>query len=425
MKFHRPILSALVTAALLAGCGKPDHTSGSGPKALSLAFVTNNAADFWTIARKGTEKAEKDLENVQVNFLIPSDATAAEQKRILDDLLAKGVEGIAISPIDPANQIQLINDTAKKALVFTQDSDAPNSDRICYIGTDNHAAGRQAGEMIKKALPNGGKIMVFVGKSDAQNAKDRYQGLKDALKGPTFRSWMCAPTTPTTRAPRRTPTDTLVNIPDVAGLVGLWSYNGPAIVSAVKDAGKVGKVKIVCFDEEDETLAGVKDGAIFATIVQQPYEFGYQSHHELAKYLRGDKSVVPDEQADHHSRPRRSTRTRSTSLPPTSTSWRADRQRRRNARFLPGHGRAAAGAQGHQQAIRRRHGPERRQPGDSPRRSRRADRRERRRQVHADEDPRRRPPAGRGRDSRSTASRVSSGRVNDAMRPASASSTRN
>ena len=46
--------------------------------------------------------------------------------------------------------------------------------------------------------------------------------------------------------------------PDVAGLVGLWSYNGPAILNAVKDAGKVGKVKIVSFDEEDETLTGVK-----------------------------------------------------------------------------------------------------------------------------------------------------------------------
>jgi ribose transport system substrate-binding protein len=79
----------------------------------------------------------------------------------------------------------------------------------------------------------------------------------------------------------------------VAALVGLWSYNGPAILNAVKDAGKVGQVKIVCFDEEDETLAGVKSGAIYATVVQQPYEFGYQSVQLMAKVLAGDKSVIP------------------------------------------------------------------------------------------------------------------------------------
>ena len=62
-----------------------------------LAFITNNAADFWTIARKGTEKADAELADVDVEFRL-GDGTAAEQKRIVDDLLAKGVDGIAISP---------------------------------------------------------------------------------------------------------------------------------------------------------------------------------------------------------------------------------------------------------------------------------------------------------------------------------------
>jgi ribose transport system substrate-binding protein len=76
-------------------------------------------------------------------------------------------------------------------------------------------------------------------------------------------------------------------------MVGLWSYNGPAILNAIKEAGKIGQVKIICFDEEDETLAGVKSGAINATVVQQPYEFGYQSVQLMTKFLGGDQSVVP------------------------------------------------------------------------------------------------------------------------------------
>jgi ribose transport system substrate-binding protein len=276
--------------------GGGSNTSGGGGGtggAKRLAFVTNNASDFWTIARKGVEKADAELPDVTAEFKIPPDGTAGEQKRIVDDLLAVGVDGIAISPVDPDNQTQLINEVSQKTLVFTQDSDAPNSQRACYVGTDNVAAGRQAGGLIKEALPQGGKIMVFVGKLDARNAAERLQGIKEALAG----SNVTILDTRTDDADRvrakSNVADTLVKYPDVAGLVGLWSYNGPAILNAVRDAGKTGQVKIIAFDEEDETLAGIKDGAIYGTVVQQPYEFGYQAIKIMAQVLAGDRSKVP------------------------------------------------------------------------------------------------------------------------------------
>ncbi|MET0622137.1 MAG: sugar-binding protein [Pyrinomonadaceae bacterium] len=272
--------------------GTPGGASGGGG-AKRLAFVTNNASDFWTIARKGVEKADAELTDVTAEFKIPSDGTAAEQKRIIDDLLAKGVDGIAISPVDPENQTQLINDVSKQTLVFTQDSDAPASDRACYVGTDNVAAGRQAGQLIKEALPAGGKIMVFVGKLDARNAQERLQGIKEAIAGSNV-TIIDTRTDDTDRVRAKSNVaDTLVNNPDVAGLVGLWSYNGPAIVNAVRDAGKTGQVKIVAFDEEDETLTGIKDGAIYGTVVQQPFEFGYQAIKIMAAVKSGDTSQVP------------------------------------------------------------------------------------------------------------------------------------
>lgn len=301
MKYRiRTYFSFLLCACLLTACGAGagNSTVGTGnntagSKEIKLAFVTNNASDYWTIARKGVEKADGELNDVKVEFKLPGEGTAAEQKRIIDDLTSTGIQGIAMSPVDPDNQTQLINDTAKKALVITQDSDAPSSDRALYIGTDNVAAGRQAGDLVKEALPNGGKIMVFVGKSDARNAAERYQGLKEALQGSKVEI-IDIRTDDTDRARAKTnAADTLVKYSDIAGMVGLWSYNGPAIYNAVKEAGKLDKVKIICFDEEDETLAGVKEGAIFATVVQQPYEFGYQSVILMSKILKGDKSVIP------------------------------------------------------------------------------------------------------------------------------------
>src|SRR5215216_3960605 len=287
----------LLCTLILAGCQpgpSPTNNIGSGSGTThKLAFVTNNASDFWIIARKGTEKAAKELPNIEVEFRIPSDGTAAEQQRVVDDLLAKGIQGIAISPVDPANQTPMLNRAASQTLVVTQDSDAPNSNRVCYIGTDNVEAGRQAGQLVKEALPNGGKIMVFVGVLDAANAQQRYQGLKEALAGSNV-SIIDVRTDNTDRVRAKSnASDTLVNNPDIAGMVGLWSYNGPAILAAVREANKTDKVKIIACDEEDETLSGIKNGAIYATVVQQPFEFGFQSMSLMAKSLDGDKSVIP------------------------------------------------------------------------------------------------------------------------------------
>lgn len=282
--------------ALLATSGRGEPTPkplAPKPRAqLKLAFVTNNASDYWTVARVGAEQAGREL-GIAVDFKLPGQGTAAEQTQIVHDLLSRGANGIAISPVDPDNQTDILNEAAKKALVFTQDSDAPKSKRACYVGTDNQAAGRQAGEQLRRALPRGGKVMAFAGVADTPNVIERVQGLRDALKGSHIQL-LGVRVDDTDRAKARSNVqDALVKHPDLAACVGIWSYNGPAILSALQAAGKVGKVKIVCFDEEDDTLQGVKRGQIFATIVQQPYEFGYLSVITLAKVLNGDKSAIP------------------------------------------------------------------------------------------------------------------------------------
>ncbi len=302
MKLTQLKFSLLAVAAALAitGCGKQDGGSASGGgakptasgKKLQLAFVVNNASSFWTIAHAGVDDAVKELGNVEVDFRIPSTGTAAEQHQLLDDLLSKGVDGIAVSALDADNQTEFLNKLASKTLLITHDSDAPKSKRVCYIGTDNTAAGVEAGKLIKEALPNGGKIMVFVGTLDVQNAKERYAGIKKELAGSKVEI-IDVRTDETDRArAQKNVEDTLVKYPDISGLVGLWSYNGPAILNGAKTSGKAGQVKIICFDEEEQTLAGIASGAIFGTVVQQPYEFGRQSILRMAKYIGGDKEAL-------------------------------------------------------------------------------------------------------------------------------------
>ena len=289
-------------ALLAAGVAGFAALSGLAPASAqdvkTLAFVVNVPADFWKFARVGTEKADAELENYQVEFYIPGEMSAAAQKKILEDLLAKGVDGIAISPVNPDNSTDILNEVASKAVLFTHDADAPNSNRVMYIGTDNVAAGRQAGELMKLALPEGGTAMLFVGTMDAANARERSQGIKEAIEGSGIEIIDIRTDGGDQTKAKANAEDTLSKYPDIDLLVGLWAYNTPQIYNAVKAAGKAGQVKIVGFDEDQQTLKGITDGDILGTVVQQPYEFGYQSIIKMAAYLDGDTSVVPENKLD-------------------------------------------------------------------------------------------------------------------------------
>ncbi|HEV2828148.1 MAG TPA: sugar-binding protein [Pyrinomonadaceae bacterium] len=277
--------------AMSASCA----STPPAPKTVkTVAFITNATSDFWKIARKGSDKADAELADVTVKFKSTNTGAVKEQDGLIRDALdLDHADAIAISVVDPVGQKQVINDATKRALVITQDSDAPDSDRALYLGADNRAAGRQAGELVKKALPQGGKIMVFVGKKDVQNARERFEGLKESLQGSKVEIIdLLTDDTDLGRA-RQNAYETLKKYPDIAGMVGLWSYNGPAILQALAPEGKAGQVKIVCFDDERATLAAIKEGTIFGTVAQQPYEYGYQAVQMAGKILRGDRSGVP------------------------------------------------------------------------------------------------------------------------------------
>lgn len=281
-------------ATLLASAMSLSAFAGSAiAETKTIAFITNGAADYWTLARRGTELADSELDGLEVEFFVPGDASAAGQRQIVNDLLARGIDGIAISPIDADNATGFLNNTAAQTLLITQDSDAPNSDRVMFLGPDNVAAGKVAAELMANELPQGGKIAVFVGTLDNLNAQERLAGVKAALEGTGIEIVDVRTDEFDFVRAKRNVEDALTTYPDLAGVIGLYSYNGPIMHDAVRAAGRLDDVKIIAFDEEALTLRAVKDGGIQATVVQQPFQFAYDAVHAMAKLLDGDSSVVP------------------------------------------------------------------------------------------------------------------------------------
>ena len=280
-------IAAALSAALLVGSAtfaqdKPE-----------IAFVVNGPSDFWKLAEAGVKKAQGELTDVTLNFRYPERADAAIQQRVVDDLIAAGADAVAVSVVDPATSTDAINRAAGQVPYFTFDSDAPQSDRIAYFGSSNVELGKMAGELMKKALPNGGKCIGFVGLPGAANAMERIQGYNESVAGTGLELIdVRGDDIDQTRA-RANVDDVLVANPDVTCMVGFYSYNPPRIYEALRDAGKLGQITVVAFDEDPITLGAVAEGSFAGTVVQQPFEWGYQGSKLIASYLAGDKSGVP------------------------------------------------------------------------------------------------------------------------------------
>lgn len=300
-------MAIAVWLAFLPAC----QQSNSGkPK---VAFVTNNAEPFWTIAEAGCKKAEKEF-NVEVVVRMPANG-ASEQTEIINTLKNQDIKAMAISVINPKGQSSHIDEVAAKMPVITQDNDAPDTKRLCYIGTNNYLAGRAVGQLVKEAMPEGGTIAIFVGQLEPLNARQRRQGVLDELADKAapadinvfessldkeaygkYRLHGTFTDQPEgTQKAVENAKDVLTALSDEKDIcmIGLWAYNAPAILTAAKDKGKLGKIKIIAFDEYEATLNGIADGTILGTVVQDPFGFGYESVKMLASLAKGDKSVLP------------------------------------------------------------------------------------------------------------------------------------
>ena len=283
------IFGVMAGAACSSGGG-----TGSAPAVVKLAFVTNNASEFWKIAAAGVRKYEAEG-RVQVDVKMPPNGTTAEQNQMIQDLVSQGYNAIAVSVIAPNDQVPVLNDAASKTKVITFDSDAPKSNRLLYIGTNNYEAGKALGNQIVKLLPNGGKMAVFVGTLAADNAAQRLRGIEETVRGHNIEI-VAKKEDATDRAKARSNVEDVLNAYSDLNLVcGLWSYNGPAIAAALEASGKKGKVLAAVFDEEQGTLDAIKSGTVQVTVVQKPFMFGYLSSkwlHELA--LQGDAIKLPE-----------------------------------------------------------------------------------------------------------------------------------
>jgi ribose transport system substrate-binding protein len=245
---------------------------------ITVVVIGKSVHPYWSNVERGTMDAGEDL-GVNAVFWVPTKEDVAAQISTMETYIAEGVDGIAIAPSDPVALAPYIKKAMDAGIpTITLDTDAPDSERLCYVGTSNLAAGVEAGNAMASLLPEGGDVAIGTGSLTALNSLERIEGFKQGIEGKniTIIEPINNDGEDSTKA-LELANSTLVANPDLAGAFGVYAYNGPAWAKAVKEQGLVGKVKIVAFDATDEHIAYLKEGVIQVLVAQREYFQGYKS----------------------------------------------------------------------------------------------------------------------------------------------------
>ena len=279
------------------------------PESATVVFITGGSGPYWQMTANGAKAAAVDF-NVDLKIEMPADESVAEQAAILTKVRRIDHDGVAISPLDAERQTNIINQFASETNVVTFDSDAPLSQRQCYVGTSNYSAGQLCANLVHEAVPDGGKVAVLLANETKSNLIDRKAGFEESINvSPDPELGVEAgdaeagsseyevvgyfvddgDSGKTVEIIRKA----LADHPDLSCFVGMNAQHGPLLLKTLEEDGKLGQVQLVTFDEEEETLAGVESGHVFATIAQDPFQYGYESVRMLRSLHQGDRTLIP------------------------------------------------------------------------------------------------------------------------------------
>lgn len=283
--------AAMVTMALTAG-------TAALAQDITIAVVPKVAVPFFDDCNTGAQEAADRL-GVGYQWVVPQNTQGATQVKIMEDLIARNVTGIAISVNEPKSVEGVIKQAMDAGIkVVTFDSDSANSGRSMYIGTINTEAGVTMGNSMAEALGGKGKVAIVTGQLGASNLNERIDGVKKALEAYPEIEIVAVEGTEDDLAKAVSVTEALLRAnPDLAGIFGMSQVGGPAVakVLAQKEfADRKGALKVFAFDDLPDTVQGVKDGFIDGIMVQRPVTMGRLAVESLVAQIKSEAGEVKD-----------------------------------------------------------------------------------------------------------------------------------
>ena len=300
-------LALAATALTLAGCSESggdaasntdssNAGSGSGERESYVIGVVAKSQinPVFKAARVGAEDAAEDLSSkygidVQIRWQTPNTEDAQQQAQYVEQLVAAGVDGIAISCIDANLLTDVLKDAVERGItVMTFDSDAPDSGRMAYYGVDDKAAGAEVMKQLAQVMGGEGTVAVLAGNQAATNLQNRVAGVREeAEKYPdiTILDVYYHKETAAEAAAKMLEIQTAnTNITGWA-LVGGWPlYTDNALDGIYEHA------KVVSLDPLPLPLEYLKKGQVAVLVGQPYYGWGYESVSYIVEKIHNAKN---------------------------------------------------------------------------------------------------------------------------------------
>ncbi len=293
MKQLATAAAALIAVAALTGAARAKDA-----KDITVAVVPKVAVPFFDDCNKGAGEEAKAL-GVGYQWVVPQNTQGSTQVKVIEDLMARHVDGIAISVNEPKSVERVIKQAVAAGIkVLTFDSDSAKSGRSLYIGTVNEAAGASMGEVMAKALGGEGDVAIVTGQLGATNLNERIAGIKKALAGSPGIKIVATEGTEDDLAKAVSVDEALFRAhPNLKGIFGVSQVGGPSVAKVMGSkefAAKKGAVKVIAFDDLPDTVRGVKEGFIQAIMVQRPVTMGKLAVEHLVDQINGKETDPKD-----------------------------------------------------------------------------------------------------------------------------------
>ncbi len=284
------LLAAMFMSLLLAGCGKKADDKGTGQaKEKVFVMVPKGVHPYYEPCYEGFKDAAAKC-GVKAEYRAAKAFEVPQQVEIIENVIARHVDGIAISALDDQGLAPVIEEAARAGIkVITFDAPAPSSKALTYIGTMNEAAGYAGAEELLKLMNGEGEVAIIQGGLGAPNLNDRYKGFERCLKEKAPNIKIVA------REDEQGKIDLTVNKteallqahPNLKAIFGVSAEVCPGAAAALKQQGKAGKVILAGFDDLPDTLAGIRAGVVKFCIAQRTYKMGWLSVEKLREAMDG------------------------------------------------------------------------------------------------------------------------------------------
>jgi ribose transport system substrate-binding protein len=279
-------ITIIVGVAAITGC---DRKSGGTARKKVFVMIPKGVHPYYEPCYEGFKDAAAKY-GVKAEYKAAKAFEVPQQVEVIENVIARKVDGIAISALDDQGLVPVIEEATKAGIkVITFDAPAPSSKALTYIGTMNEAAGYSGAEELIKLMNSEGEVAVLQGGLGAPNLNDRFKGFERCLKekAPNIRI--------VAREDEQGKIDLTVNKteallqahPNLKAIFGVSAEVCPGAAAALKQQGKAGKVILAGFDDLPDTLAGIRSDVVNFCIAQRTYKMGWLSVEKLLEAADG------------------------------------------------------------------------------------------------------------------------------------------